>query len=135
MCGSATHPGGGIMGAPGRIAALALLKERARPAGARDLAARYDAVVIGAGHNGLVTAPPTSPRPAGRSWCSSGAAAGGAAEHASSRRRPRASLVHTVGRLRTSVVRDLELARHGLELIEPEVRAFAPQPDGAGITF
>jgi phytoene dehydrogenase-like protein len=27
MCGSATHPGGGIMGAPGRIAALELLKD------------------------------------------------------------------------------------------------------------
>jgi phytoene dehydrogenase-like protein len=27
MCGSATHPGGGIMGAPGRIAAMELLKE------------------------------------------------------------------------------------------------------------
>ena len=29
MCGSATHPGGGIMGAPGRIAALELLGGRA----------------------------------------------------------------------------------------------------------
>ena len=28
MCGSATHPGGGIMGAPGRIAALEYLKEK-----------------------------------------------------------------------------------------------------------
>lgn len=28
MCGSATHPGGGIMGAPGRNAALKLLKDR-----------------------------------------------------------------------------------------------------------
>ena len=28
MCGSATHPGGGIMGAPGRIAALELLKSQ-----------------------------------------------------------------------------------------------------------
>ncbi len=27
MCGSATHPGGGIMGAPGRIAALEVLKD------------------------------------------------------------------------------------------------------------
>jgi phytoene dehydrogenase-like protein len=27
MCGSATHPGGGIMGAPGRNAALKLLKD------------------------------------------------------------------------------------------------------------
>jgi phytoene dehydrogenase-like protein len=26
MCGSATHPGGGIMGAPGRLAALEILK-------------------------------------------------------------------------------------------------------------
>ncbi len=39
MCGSATHPGGGIMGAPGRLAALEILKDvkstspRARPGG------------------------------------------------------------------------------------------------------
>ena len=32
LCGSSTHPGGGIMGAPGRIAALELLKERRRAA-------------------------------------------------------------------------------------------------------
>jgi phytoene dehydrogenase-like protein len=30
MCGSATHPGGGIMGAPGRNAALRILKETSR---------------------------------------------------------------------------------------------------------
>jgi phytoene dehydrogenase-like protein len=28
MCGSATHPGGGIMGAPGRIAAREILKDQ-----------------------------------------------------------------------------------------------------------
>jgi phytoene dehydrogenase-like protein len=27
LCGSATHPGGGIMGAPGRLAALEILKD------------------------------------------------------------------------------------------------------------
>jgi phytoene dehydrogenase-like protein len=27
MCGSATHPGGGIMGANGRLAALEILKD------------------------------------------------------------------------------------------------------------
>jgi phytoene dehydrogenase-like protein len=32
MCGSATHPGGGIMGAPGRIAAMELLREKRRRA-------------------------------------------------------------------------------------------------------
>ena len=35
MCGSATHPGGGIMGAPGRIAALELMKSQRAGAGAR----------------------------------------------------------------------------------------------------
>ena len=30
MCGSAVHPGGGIMGAPGRIAALEVAKELRR---------------------------------------------------------------------------------------------------------
>jgi phytoene dehydrogenase-like protein len=30
MCGSATHPGGGIMGGPGRLAALEILKDRGK---------------------------------------------------------------------------------------------------------
>jgi phytoene dehydrogenase-like protein len=30
MCGSATHPGGGIMGAPGRLAAIEILKDRGK---------------------------------------------------------------------------------------------------------
>lgn len=37
MCGSATHPGGGIMGAPGRIASRVILKEW----GKRPLASRF----------------------------------------------------------------------------------------------
>jgi phytoene dehydrogenase-like protein len=32
LCGSSAHPGGGIMGAPGRIAALELLREQGRAA-------------------------------------------------------------------------------------------------------
>jgi phytoene dehydrogenase-like protein len=32
LCGSATHPGGGIMGAPGRLAALEVLRSRRRAA-------------------------------------------------------------------------------------------------------
>ena len=42
------------------------------------------------------------------------------------------TLAHTVGRLRPSVVRDLELRRFGLSLVAPEVRAFAPALDGVG---
>ena len=36
------------------------------------------------------------------------------------------TLAHTVGRLRPSVARELELATHGLALVAPEVRVFAP---------
>ena len=44
-------------------------------------------------------------------------------------------IAHTVGRLRTSVVRDLKLQSFGLELLTPDVRMFAPQPDGSAVTF
>jgi phytoene dehydrogenase-like protein len=99
-------------------------------------APRYDAVVVGAGHNGLV--------------------AGAYLARAGRRvlileRRPRVggilaetelaagvkvpALVHTVGRLRSSVVRDLRLDSHGLRLIRPEVRAFAPDGNGGAVTL
>jgi phytoene dehydrogenase-like protein len=32
MCGSSTHPGGGVMGAPGRNAAAEILRDAKRPA-------------------------------------------------------------------------------------------------------
>jgi hypothetical protein len=35
MCGSATHPGGGIMGANGRIASQVILKEWKKSGGPR----------------------------------------------------------------------------------------------------
>src|SRR5207245_9393596 len=49
---------------------------------------------------------------------------------------PRRPLVlHAVGRLRASGVRDLALESHGLRLIRPDVRVFAPNPDGGGVTL
>jgi phytoene dehydrogenase-like protein len=45
------------------------------------------------------------------------------------------ALAHTVGRLRPSVAKELGLAQHGLRLVAPEVRAFAPQPDGEAVTL
>ncbi|HEU4918622.1 MAG TPA: NAD(P)/FAD-dependent oxidoreductase, partial [Candidatus Limnocylindrales bacterium] len=60
---------------------------------------------------------------------------GGAAETAAlgGVRVPR--LAHTVGRLRPSIVRDLELRRHGLQLVAPDVRVFAPQADDRAVTL
>ena len=43
------------------------------------------------------------------------------------------TLAHTVGRLRPSVQRDLDLKRHGLSLVAPDVRVFAPGPDRRAI--
>lgn len=98
--------------------------------------AACDAIVIGAGHNGLVAAAYLGK--AGRRVLVlerrdkvGGILADG--EPAPGYRAP--ALVHTVGRLRPSVIRDLSLASHGLELLRPEVRAFAPQPDGSGLTL
>jgi phytoene dehydrogenase-like protein len=96
----------------------------------------WDAVVIGGGHNGLVTAAYL-----GRAgWrvlvLERRARPGGAVETsevAPGFRVP--TLAHTVGRLRPSVVRELGLARHGLSLVAPEIRAFAPAPNGPAIAL
>ncbi|TMD29186.1 MAG: NAD(P)/FAD-dependent oxidoreductase [Chloroflexi bacterium] len=76
----------------------------------------WDAVVVGAGHNGLVCAAYL----ARAGW-----------EIAPGFRAP--ALAHTVGRLRPSVVRELRLRDHGLSLVAPEIRAFVPGDDGSAI--
>ena len=45
------------------------------------------------------------------------------------------TLAHTVGRMRRSVVRELGLHGHGLRLVAPGIRVFAPQPDGRAIAL
>jgi phytoene dehydrogenase-like protein len=98
--------------------------------------ATYDAIVIGAGHNGLVAAAYLAK--AGRRVLvvERREKPGGildTLEIAPGVRAP--GIVHTVGRLRRSVIDDLGLVRHGLVLIEPPVRVFAPQPDGSSVTL
>ena len=92
---------------------------------------RYDAVVIGGGHNGLVAAAYLGKAGLRTLVLERRKTVGGAA--ATSELAPGVwvpTLAHTVGRLRPSVVRDLDLKRHGLSLVGPEVRAFAPGLDG-----
>jgi phytoene dehydrogenase-like protein len=95
----------------------------------------YDAVLVGGGHNALVTAAYLAK--AGRRVLvlEKRPRLGGAAETSElgGARVPR--LAHTVGRLRPSVVRDLDLRSHGLRLVAPDVRVFAPQPDGRAVTL
>ncbi|HET7031121.1 MAG TPA: NAD(P)/FAD-dependent oxidoreductase [Candidatus Limnocylindrales bacterium] len=96
---------------------------------------RYDAIVVGGGHNALVTAAYLAR--AGRRVVvlERRGHVGGAAETAElgGVRVPR--LADTVGRIRPSVVKDLDLRSHGLRLVAPDVRAFAPGPDGRAITL
>ncbi len=95
----------------------------------------YDAIVLGAGHNGLVTAAYLAK--AGRSVLvlERRDRIGGAADTADLGGVRVPAVAHTVGRLRPLVARELDLKRHGLELIAPEVRLFAPGEDGRSVVL
>lgn len=100
------------------------------------MAERYDAVVVGGGHNGLVTAAYLARAGLRTLVLERREAVGGAlatTDLGGGLRLP--ALAHTVGRLRASVARDLDLKRHGLALVATEVAVFAPHPDGSAITL
>ena len=95
-----------------------------------------DAIVIGAGHNGLVTAAYLAKAGRTVTVLERRERVGGildTVEIAPGVRAP--GIVHTIGRLRGSVIDDLGLVQHGLVTIDPSVRVFAPQPDGPGLTI
>ncbi|HEY7935494.1 MAG TPA: NAD(P)/FAD-dependent oxidoreductase [Candidatus Limnocylindrales bacterium] len=96
----------------------------------------WDAIVVGGGHNGLVAAAYLAKGGLSTLVLERRERVGGIADTHELKPGVRVPAVaHTVGRLRPSVVRDLALRSHGLHLIAPEVRVFAPAPDGSAITL
>jgi phytoene dehydrogenase-like protein len=96
----------------------------------------WDAVVLGAGHNALVTAAYLGKGGLRTLVLERRDRVGGAADTSGIGHGLRVpTLAHTVGRLRPSVHRDLNLKGHGLVLMAPDVRVFAPGPDGRGLTL
>ena len=97
---------------------------------------RWDAVIIGAGHNALITAAYLAKAGLNTLVLERRERLGGAADTTALAKGIRVpTLAHTVGRLRASVQRDLGLGDHGLSLVAPDVRVFAPQADGTAITL
>jgi phytoene dehydrogenase-like protein len=97
---------------------------------------RYDAVIVGAGHNGLVTAAYLAKAGLRTLVLERRSRAGGplaTEEIAPGIRAPVGA--DCVGGLRAAVVRELGLGSHGFHAIEHEVVAFAPSADGRALTL
>lgn len=91
-------------------------------------------VIVGGGHNGLVAAAFLARAGLRPLVLERRRIVGGAAvteEIHPGFRCP--TLAHSAGPLLPGIARELELARHGLEWLRPEVRVFAPSPDGRAL--
>ncbi len=95
-----------------------------------------DLVIIGGGHNGLVAAFYLAKAGYKPLVLERRAQAGGAAITEEFHPGFRCSiLAHAAGPLRPDVVRDLQLVKHGLQLITPEVATVSLSPDGRALTL
>ncbi|HEV8384620.1 MAG TPA: NAD(P)/FAD-dependent oxidoreductase [Candidatus Acidoferrales bacterium] len=98
------------------------------------MAAARDVVIVGGGHNGLVAAFYLAKAGLKPLVLERRAVAGGCAVteeffpgfHGS-------TLAHGSGPIRPEIARDLKLKKHGLIMLEPEPRLFAPAPDGRAL--
>src|SRR5919108_2793068 len=94
----------------------------------------HDVVIIGGGHNGLVTAFYLAKAGFKPLVLERRAQPGGAAITEEFHPGFRGSiLAHTAGPLRPDIVRDMQLETHGLKLITPDVGVTALAPDGRSL--
>jgi phytoene dehydrogenase-like protein len=98
------------------------------------MAETHDVVIIGAGHNGLVTAFYLAKAGFKPLVLERRAQPGGAAITEEFHPGFRCStLAHAAGPLRPEIARDMQLEKHGLRLITPEVAVTALAPDGRAL--
>ena len=97
---------------------------------------KYDAIIIGAGHNGLVTAAYLGKAGYKVLVLEQRDALGGVA--ATEETFPGFKFntgAHDAGLFRAEVIAGLNLRSYGLDFVEPPVALFAPQPDGRALTL
>src|SRR5579863_9763918 len=95
-----------------------------------------DVVIIGGGHNGLVTAFYLAKAGFKPLVLERSAQVGGAAVTDEFHPGFRCStLAHTAGPIRPDIVRDMQLEKHGLKIITPEVCVTALSPEGRALTL
>jgi phytoene dehydrogenase-like protein len=95
-----------------------------------------DVVIIGGGHNGLVTAFYLAKAGFKPLVLERRAQVGGAAITEEFHPGFRGSILsHSAGPLRPDVVRDMDLARHGLKLVQPEIGITTLSPDGRALSL
>src|ERR1700675_4270089 len=100
------------------------------------MAAPRDVVILGAGHNALVAAFYLARKGFKALVLERRPVVGGAAVTEEFHPGFRCSTVaHAAGPLLPKIARDMQLSRHGLEMIEPKVRLLAPSPDGRALVL
>jgi phytoene dehydrogenase-like protein len=100
------------------------------------VAAARDIVIIGGGHNALVTAFYLARKGRKPLVLERRDVIGGAAVTEEFHPGFRCStLAHSAGPLLPEIAHDMQLARHGLQMIEPLVRLSAPSPDGRALVL
>src|SRR5579863_1738819 len=100
------------------------------------MASTRDVVIIGGGHNGLVAAFYLAKAGFKPLVLERRAQPGGAAITQELHPGFRCStLAHSAGPLRGDIVRDMQLEKHGLKLISPDVATVSLSPDGRALTL